>query len=105
MTCVISRNFAQPIPHHANPNSIVVAELQLNGLKAHTFAVGQKMFPESFSSWLLSVAQQLLSFPVLVRRIIIFGSLISIHIRILKDHQCWGGLGTNLANLAFLNRK
>lgn len=59
MTCVISRNFAQPIPHHANPNSIVVAELQLNGLKAHTFAVGQKMFPESFSSWLLGVAQQL----------------------------------------------
>ena len=59
MTCVISRNFAQPIPHHANPNSIVVAELQLNGLKAHTFAVGQKMFPESFSSWPLSVAQQL----------------------------------------------
>eukprot|EP00434_Breviolum_minutum_P034003 symbB.v1.2.030092.t2/scaffold3348.1/size58710/2 len=51
MTCVISRNFAQPIPHHANPNSIVVAELQLNGRKVHTFAVGQRMFPESFSSW------------------------------------------------------
>ena len=105
MTCVISRNFAQPIPHHANPNSIVVAELQLNGLKAHTFAVGQKMFPESFSSWLLGVAQQLFSFQDLVRRTITFGSLISIHIRILKDHQCWGGW-TNLANLAeLLNRK
>lgn len=33
MTCVISRNYAQPIPHHASPNSIVVWEIRFHGDK------------------------------------------------------------------------
>jgi len=33
MTCVIARNYAQPIPHHASPNSIVVWEIRFHGEK------------------------------------------------------------------------
>lgn len=33
MTCVIARNYAQPIPHHASPNSIVLWEIKFHGEK------------------------------------------------------------------------
>ena len=33
MTCVIARNYAQPIPHHASPNSIVVWEIRFHEKK------------------------------------------------------------------------
>ena len=33
MSCVIARNFAQPIPHHASPNSIVVSEMKFHAQK------------------------------------------------------------------------
>lgn len=53
VTCTISRNFAQPIPHHASPNSVVISEMTFHEDLENelTFAVGQKMFPEMFSSW------------------------------------------------------
>ncbi|CAK8997554.1 unnamed protein product [Durusdinium trenchii] len=51
MSCVIARNFAQPIPHHASPNSIVVSEMKFHAQKDFVFAIGLKSFPESFSSW------------------------------------------------------
>lgn len=51
MTCVISRNYSQPIPHHASSNSIVVWEIRFHGEKDFTFLTGLKSFPESFSSW------------------------------------------------------
>ncbi|CAL1147463.1 unnamed protein product [Cladocopium goreaui] len=51
MTCVIARNYAQPIPHHASPNSIVLWEIKFHGEKDFIFPTGLKSFPESFSSW------------------------------------------------------
>jgi len=51
MTCVIARNYAQPIPHHASPNSIVVWEIRFHEKKDFIFPTGLKSFPESFSSW------------------------------------------------------
>ena len=33
MSCVIARNYAQPIPHHASPNSIVVWEIRFHEKK------------------------------------------------------------------------
>jgi hypothetical protein len=38
MTCVVARNYAQPIPHHASPNSIVVWEIRFHGEKDHHFS-------------------------------------------------------------------
>ena len=35
MTCVIARNYAQPIVHHASPNSIVVWEVRFHREKDH----------------------------------------------------------------------
>ena len=35
MTCVMARNYSQPIPHHASPNSIVVWEIRFHGEKDH----------------------------------------------------------------------
>ena len=37
MTCVVARNYAQPIPHHASPGSIVVWEIRFHGEKDHAF--------------------------------------------------------------------
>ena len=47
ITCTISRNCAQPIPHHASAHAVIVTELVLGETR---IAVGQKMFPEMFSS-------------------------------------------------------
>ena len=35
VTCVMTRNYSQPIPHHASPNSIVVWEIKFHGEKDH----------------------------------------------------------------------
>ncbi|CAE7236167.1 unnamed protein product [Symbiodinium sp. CCMP2592] len=52
MVCTIARNCAQPIPHHASANAVIVTELQLQQLSGTnvTFAVGDRMFPQMFSS-------------------------------------------------------
>ncbi|OLQ15466.1 Regulator of nonsense transcripts 1-like [Symbiodinium microadriaticum] len=52
MVCTIARNCAQPIPHHASANAVIVTELQLQQLSGTnvTFAVGDSMFPQMFSS-------------------------------------------------------
>ena len=47
MSCVISRNCAQPIPHHASANAVIVTELVLDKTR---LPVGHRMFPEMFSS-------------------------------------------------------
>lgn len=51
MSCVVSRNYAQPIPHHAAPSSIVVSDLVFCGANRWTFRVAHKLYPEVFSSW------------------------------------------------------
>ncbi|CAE7563539.1 unnamed protein product, partial [Symbiodinium necroappetens] len=54
MVCTIARNCAQPIPHHAAANSVLVSEMlfeEKHGATASfSFPVGQRMFPEMFSS-------------------------------------------------------
>ena len=54
LMCTISRNSAQPIPHHAAANSVIVTHLDFKTEwgpeTTTTFPVGQRMFPEMFSS-------------------------------------------------------
>ncbi|OLQ06046.1 Regulator of nonsense transcripts 1-like [Symbiodinium microadriaticum] len=54
MVCTIARNCAQPIPHHAAANSVLVSEMIFEGKQGTTasfsFPVGHRMFPEMFSS-------------------------------------------------------
>ncbi|CAJ1337770.1 unnamed protein product [Effrenium voratum] len=47
-SCWVARNFAHPIPHHAAPGAVGVAELSLHN---RTFGIGYKVHPEVFSSW------------------------------------------------------
>eukprot|EP00931_Biecheleriopsis_adriatica_P056233 TRINITY_DN33314_c0_g1_i1.p1 TRINITY_DN33314_c0_g1~~TRINITY_DN33314_c0_g1_i1.p1 ORF type:complete len:2803 (+),score=449.95 TRINITY_DN33314_c0_g1_i1:36-8444(+) len=52
--CIVSRNFAQPIPHHASPSSIIVSDLMFRGSNAQQqlrIGIAHKMYPEMFSSW------------------------------------------------------
>eukprot|EP00930_Biecheleria_cincta_P034384 TRINITY_DN23773_c0_g1_i1.p1 TRINITY_DN23773_c0_g1~~TRINITY_DN23773_c0_g1_i1.p1 ORF type:complete len:3127 (+),score=463.32 TRINITY_DN23773_c0_g1_i1:92-9382(+) len=51
LSCIVSRNFVQPIPHHASSSSIMVSALIFDGLHQVRFDVGHKMYPEVFSSW------------------------------------------------------
>eukprot|EP00929_Paragymnodinium_shiwhaense_P056275 TRINITY_DN2816_c0_g2_i1.p1 TRINITY_DN2816_c0_g2~~TRINITY_DN2816_c0_g2_i1.p1 ORF type:complete len:2156 (+),score=325.69 TRINITY_DN2816_c0_g2_i1:62-6529(+) len=56
LTCVLSRNFAQPVEQHASMNGIILSEITFSAIerrrsKAVTLSVGHRQFPEMFSSW------------------------------------------------------
>ena len=53
MVCTVARNCAQPIPHHAAAHSVLVTDLKFQmgqEAQAIVFPVGQRMFPEMFST-------------------------------------------------------
>ncbi|CAJ1437681.1 unnamed protein product, partial [Effrenium voratum] len=50
--CVISRNFAQPIKHHASANAMIISEITFNSSAGPvSLSVGHRMYPEVFSEF------------------------------------------------------
>jgi len=57
-SCVVTRNFAQPVKHHASMNAIIVSDVTFNATVGAgpervqlTLRTGHRMYPEVFSAW------------------------------------------------------
>ncbi|CAE8641354.1 unnamed protein product [Polarella glacialis] len=56
LSCVVSRNFAQPVPHHASANAVIPSEVTFEAKVGQQptdvcIGVGHRMYPEVFSEW------------------------------------------------------
>eukprot|EP00811_Abedinium_folium_P002183 NODE_11_length_4524_cov_7.099386.p1 GENE.NODE_11_length_4524_cov_7.099386~~NODE_11_length_4524_cov_7.099386.p1 ORF type:complete len:1148 (-),score=202.77 NODE_11_length_4524_cov_7.099386:234-3677(-) len=56
VTCVVARNFAQPVAHHGAANAIVLSDLTIPARAGGDettvmFGVGHRLYPEVFSTW------------------------------------------------------